>query len=130
MGVLWRCFYHLIWTTKHREPSMTHDIEGSIQSLTRERCSELGVALHAIGGTSDHIHIAAAIPPRLSISDYVRVIKGYTAHQINVLYPALSNRFQWQIGYGVLTFSEKHLDVVIHYIVNQKDHHAQSTLNP
>lgn len=130
MGVFWRCLYHLIWTTKHREPSITPELEVQLASLTQGKCIELGVSLQAMGGIPDHIHMAVAIPPSSSVSDCVRLLKGYVAFQINAVAGNLSEKFRWQSGYGVLTFGEKQLDFVVQYIHNQKNHHAAATVHP
>lgn len=128
MGVFWRCFYHLVWTTKRRAPMLIGDVETKVLSLIREKSVETGTPLVAIGGATDHIHIAVSIPPRLSVSEWVRTIKGFTAFEMNQLYPNRSDRFQWQGGYGVLTFGEKQISFVTDYIHNQKQHHADKTL--
>ena len=39
--------------------------------------------LRAIGGIEDHIHIIASIPPKLSISDFAKRIKGSSARYLN-----------------------------------------------
>lgn len=128
MGVFWRCYYHLVWTTKKRAPILSSDVETKVFGLIREKSVELATPLIAVGGTSDHIHIAVSIPPRLSVSEWVRTIKGFTAFEMNKLYPDRSDRFQWQGGYGVLTFGERQITFVTDYIHNQKQHHADKTL--
>lgn len=36
--------------------------------------------------------------------------------------------FHWQDAYGVFSFGEKSLPVIVGYIQNQKQHHADGTL--
>ena len=38
-----------------------------------------------------------------------------------------SNRFEWQEGYGVFSYSQSHIDNVYHYIANQEEHHKKQT---
>ncbi|MCH8046241.1 MAG: transposase [Planctomycetes bacterium] len=33
-------------------------------------------------------------------------------------------RLEWQRGFGVVSFGKAHLDWVLRYIANQKEHHA------
>jgi len=66
----------------------------------------------------------------LALSDFVKEIKGSSAHHINhgaIKYPLA---FVWQGGYGVFSFGGKQLDDAIAYVLNQKEHHARGTLNP
>jgi len=123
MGVFWRCFYHFIWSTKQRAPMITPQIETRLYQLIEDKSAELKTRILAIGGVADHIHIAVAIPPTVAVSEWVRLIKGYTAHEINEHFTVLDERFQWQAGYGVLTYGEKQLLFVTEYIRNQKAHH-------
>lgn len=37
--------------------------------------------------------------------------------------------FAWQKGYGVLSFSERHMRSVCAYVNNQKRHHRENNLN-
>ena len=34
---------------------------------------------------------------------------------------------EWQRGYGVVSFSKRHLDTVVEYVRNQKKHHGEGT---
>ena len=82
---------------------------------------------HAIGGMSDHIHVAISIPPKLAVATLIGKLKGSSSHHVNERYAHGS--FLWQAEYGVSSFSEKALNSIIHYINNQKQHHADRTLN-
>lgn len=37
------------------------------------------------------------------------------------------DRFEWQEGYGVFSYSHSHIDRVYKYIVNQEAHHKKQT---
>lgn len=125
----WKCFYHLIWATKHRAPRITADHEAFFFQLIPHLAQELDSQIFAINGTEDHIHIAATIPPKIAVSQWVKRIKGASSNQCNQV---LTNeeRFHWQSGFGVLSYGRKQLDYVIQYIHNQKQHHAQNTIQP
>jgi len=36
-------------------------------------------------------------------------------------------KFNWQEGYGAFSYSLSHIDTVIKYIMNQKEHHRKET---
>ena len=38
-----------------------------------------------------------------------------------------TERFEWQEGYGVFSYSHSHIDKVYKYIANQEEHHKKHT---
>ncbi len=124
----WQCYYHVVWATKGREPIITPKIEETIIQAATEKSQTLDCAIQGINTVADHIHVAVCIPPKIAVAEWVRNIKGITAHEVNIMFPDLSERFRWQRGYGVLTFGAKMLPTVIGYIERQKEHHAENTV--
>jgi REP-associated tyrosine transposase len=123
----WRLFYHIVWGTKNRleliDPAWEKDLHGYIWG----KATALECLPHAIGGISDHIHVAISIPPKLSVATLIGQLKGVSSHHVNKTYA--DGPFMWQTEYGVFSFSEKALPSIVNYINNQKQHHAESTLN-
>jgi len=124
----WRLFYHVIWATKHRirliEPAWESDLYGYIWG----KATALACSPHAIGGVSDHLHVAISIPPKLAVATIIGQLKGASSHFINERF--FSERtFAWQAEYGVLSISERALPKIVGYIRNQKAHHAENTLD-
>ena len=125
----WRCYYHVIWATKNRAAWITLEIETVILSSIREKALELESPILAINSVADHIHIAACVPPKLSIAEWVKHMKGVSTRDVNARFPNLDTAFGWQQGYGVLTFGAKNQQMVIDYIERQKEHHANQNLH-
>ena len=125
----WKCFYHVIWATKHREPIIEPVYESVIFATIQRKAERFKSVLYAVNGVNDHIHIVASIPPSIAIATWVGEIKGASARAVNTSFE-LEALFRWQAGYGVLTFGEKHLQFVIDYVNQQKDHHSnQKTID-
>ena len=124
----WRLYYHLIWSTKERLPLIPSDVEPVLYGYIIGKAHFLGCIIHAIGGMENHIHIAASIPPKLSIADFVGHIKGSSAHHLNQVLVDQEFEFGWQRGYGVLSVSGRQLDDVVAYVKNQKTHHREGSL--
>ena len=91
------------------------------------KATALECSPHAIGGMSDHIHIAISIPPKLAVATLIGQLKGASSHHVDKTYT--DGSFMWQTEYGVFSFSEKALPSIVNYINNQKHHHAENTLN-
>jgi putative transposase len=122
----WRLYYHLVWTTKKRLPLLTPEVERWLFPYLHDKVEAIGGSLYAVNGCLDHIHIAASIPPKMSISEFVKSLKGSSSFDIKKL-TITNNYFAWQESYSVFTISEKVLDRVVTYIKNQKEHHQNET---
>jgi REP element-mobilizing transposase RayT len=83
-----------------------------------------GFTAVAVGGTGDHAHALLAIPSTMPLAKAVQLIKGGSSKWCN---ENLQHRFAWQEGYAALSVSPSQKDAVVHYIHNQKEHHAKHT---
>lgn len=122
------CYYHVIWTTKHRVACLTAENEKIIFKAISDVSVENRSPILALNGCEDHVHVAVQINLSLSVSEWVKRVKGSSSRVMNQDLQEGQIRFGWQEGYGVLTFGKKHRDVVIAYIERQKEHHRQNTL--
>jgi putative transposase len=120
---------HIVWHTKNSTPLLTPEIEKVAHNAIRQRVFDTPkVFFHEIGGTDNHVHLAVSIPPTLLISTFIGELKGGSSHTINQMFPALAERFAWQVGYGVISFGTRDLKWVVRYIRNQKEHHAHGKI--
>jgi REP element-mobilizing transposase RayT len=78
----------------------------------------------AVNGMPDHIHVLVGLRPAMKISDLIRDIKNNSSNFINDK-GWLKQKFSWQEGYGVFSYSESNYGKVIDYIKNQKEHHQK-----
>ena len=82
--------------------------------------------LLAINGMPDHLHILIGMRPTQSISDLMQDIKGSSSKWINEK-KFLKVKFEWQEGYGAFSYSKSQVYIIIDYIKNQEQHHANKT---
>jgi REP element-mobilizing transposase RayT len=80
---LWRLFYHLVWATHERQSLISPAHEQILYPYIKGKADFLGCQLHAIGGTENHVHLIVSIPPKLSISDFAKRIKGSSSRYLN-----------------------------------------------
>jgi REP element-mobilizing transposase RayT len=78
--------------------------------------------LLAINGASDHLHIFFGMRPNQSLSDLMQDIKGSSSKWINQK-KFISQKFEWQEGYGAFSYSISQISKAIAYIENQEIHH-------
>ncbi|GAB4534664.1 MAG: IS200/IS605 family transposase [Anaerolineales bacterium] len=123
----WKLYYHFIWGTKNHLPLITATLEPDIYRAIAAKAQQMGGVVHAIGGIEDHVHLAVSVPPSLALARFIGDVKGNSSHYINyAVRPGFG--FHWQDEYGVFSVGEKNLPVVVRYIHNQKQHHAQGTI--
>jgi len=118
--------YHLIFSTKNREPWIRPDIEQRIWEYLGGIARQNGMKALQIGGIEDHVHVVLAIPAPLSLSKGLQLLKGASSKWIHETFPDLTT-FQWQDGYGAFTVSKSHLPEVVDYVAQQREHHKHQT---
>lgn len=123
----WRLHYHVIWATQDRQPVLTLDREKMFYGVVYDKAKDLSLKIHAAGNVEDHIHLALSIPPQLSVSDCIRQIKGASSYAINHM-AGSDGLFKWQEGYGALSIGERSLPDIIAYVVKQKEHHLNRSI--
>ncbi len=109
--------YHVIFSTKHREPWITHDLEERVWKFLGGIARENGMKALLIGGMPDHVHLALALPPAQSVSKALQLLKGGSSKWIKDALPQMRG-FAWQDGYGAFTVSKSNLPEVTAYIQN------------
>ncbi len=122
----WRLFYHVIWSTKNREPLIEHDFEEALHKVIAAKAKDLEAMVYAVGGIDDHVHLACSVPPKIALSNFIGQVKGNSSHFVN---HTLSKpyHFSWQAEYGVVSFGGRQLGMVVKYIKNQRQHHTTGT---
>ncbi len=121
-------YYHLVWTTRNRAPLLTSTAEPVILDFLRWRAVGLGAAVFALSGAGDHVHLVAAVPPRIAVASFISQAQASAASRFNRRAP--EEPLAWAESYGALTFDGKRLPFVIAYVEQQKAHHAAGTTIP
>lgn len=68
----WRLFYHIVWSTKGREPWLVGERAALAEWALRHRMREPSVYIHGLSIMPDHVHVAVSIPPDARISSVVQ----------------------------------------------------------
>lgn len=118
--------YHVVFSTKDRQPWITDDIEERVWKFIGGIARENKMKALLVGGMPDHLHLALAIPPTLAVSNALRLLKGGSSKWIKDTFPKMRG-FAWQDGYGAFTVSKSSLPDVLAYIQNQREHHRGKT---
>ena len=129
----WRLFYHVVWATKGREPSLDPARQETVRRVVSTACRDIGVIVHAVGTMPDHVHVVASVPPAMALATAIGRWKGSAAHAINHGTGAGTEApdrsiFVWQAEYGVLSCGERALPDVLAYVRDQPRRHAAGEL--
>lgn len=118
--------YHVVFSTKNREPWIARCIEGRVWSYLAEIGRLHGMAVLRVGGLEDHLHVVLGLPPTLPVSKAVQLLKGGSSRWIRRTIPDL-DAFRWQDGYGAFTVSMSALPATITYVERQRAAHQART---
>ncbi len=67
---------HLVWVTKYRYPVLQGDVQIRCRKLLMKICDSDDVQILKGVVSKDHIHMHIEYPAKLSISDFVKILKG------------------------------------------------------
>ena len=93
--VVYKCDYHIVFTPKYRFRILTGEIAAAMEQDLRQVCSWKEVEIDEMSVQIDHVHMVVSIPPRLSVSDFMGVLKGKTAIRIFKSHPNLKKKPYW-----------------------------------
>ena len=58
-------------------------------------CQQVGCSVQELNVQADHVHLIVQVPPKISISDLMGILKGRTAIRMFRKYPNLKTRPYW-----------------------------------
>ncbi len=117
---------HLIWITKYRYRVLTKEVGIRTRDLIRQVCDKNNIEIIKGRVSKDHVHLYISYPPKLSVSDIIKWLKGRTSRKIQEEFPQLGKRYWgkhfWAIGYAA--FSSGHVtdEMIKEYLENHEKH--------
>ena len=118
----WRCQYRIVITPKYRRQIIYGRYKAEIGKILRTICERYDVEILEAQACVDHIHMLVSIPPKMSVSRFMGILKGKSALMIfdrfaNLKYK-YGNRHFWCRGYFVDTVG-RNKTAIQKYIQNQ-----------
>ena len=113
---------HVIFSTKNRATLIDNELRPKLHGYIGGIIRELGGTALAVNGTADHLHILLRLPPKVPVSEVMRVVKTNSSRWVHESWPSRSS-FGWQTGYEVFSVSASNRNAVIEYIASQEEHH-------
>jgi REP element-mobilizing transposase RayT len=116
---------HIVFSTKHRAPSICTAVEEDLYGYIFGICKNLKCHLHIINGMPDHIHLLIEQHRTISLADLVGKVKANSSRWIKTHAHGRPD-FSWQEGYGYFATGAPQFEAVKRYIQNQKHHHSEN----
>ena len=118
----WRCQYHIVFAPKYRRRIIYGKYRAEIGKILRTICNRYGIELIEAQACPDHIHMLVCIPPKMSVSKFMGILKGKSSLMIFDRFAQLKykygNRHFWARGYYVDTVG-RNKTAIAKYIQNQ-----------
>lgn len=114
---------HVVWITKYRKPVLHGPVAERVRELIREICTANEVEILKGHISKDHVHLFVSIPPYLSVSRLVQLLKGKTSRKLLVENKDLNKKFWgqhlWGRGYFAASSGNVTDEVIMQYIEHQ-----------
>jgi putative transposase len=131
--VVYKCDYHIVWVPKYRFRILKGMIKDHLEKDLKMLCEWKQSEILELNIQEDHVHLVISIPPKVSISEMMGILKGKTAIKIFKSYPELKkkpywgNHF-WARGYFVNTVGLNE-DMIRRYVSFQENEEKEEEAN-
>jgi putative transposase len=128
--VVYRCDYHIVFVPKYRYRILTGAVAELVERDIRALSEWREVEVWELSVQADHVHLVCSIPPKVSVSQYMGLLKGKLAIKVFKSYPKLrqkpywGNHF-WARGYFVSTVGVDE-EVIRRYVRHQEERERQT----
>jgi len=92
---LWHCQYHIVWVPKYRFRILTGKVATEVERCIRAFSEQKKCEVVELNIQMDHVHLLAMVPPKISVSDFVGILKGRSAIRVSNKFKELKNRPYW-----------------------------------
>jgi putative transposase len=118
-----RHMFHIVWLPKYRKKVLTGRVKDRVEALLRE-CAEVnGWEIQELNVQVDHVHIVIQLPPSISVSKVVQLLKGLSSKIIRAELPEIKKHLWgndfWADGFFSETIGHCSEETILNYVRNQ-----------
>ena len=121
----WNCIYHIVFIPKYRRKIMYGETKKDLVAIIKKLCEMKQVDLIDGRVCKDHIHMYVAIPPKISVSEFMSYLKGKSTLMLFDRHPEYrtkwGDRHFWARGYFVSTVGNVNEETIRKYIQEQEE---------
>ena len=124
--------FHIVWITKYRYRVLQGELRLRIRELIAQASEELGVRV--VNGilSADHVHIFVEIPPHISVSEFVKLVKGRSSRKVQQEFSEIRKKYWgchfWGRGFFSSTSGNITDDMINEYINQHSDAHKSDNI--
>lgn len=119
-------YLQFVFAVKYRKAVIDKSFSNKLFAIIGNLIKECNCKTIIVNGVEDHVHCFVGLKPAVPIPELMKVVKAKSSKYINDN-KLTRERFEWQEGYGVFSYSQSHIDRVYNYILNQEAHHKKQT---
>ena len=93
--VIYKCDYHIVWVPKYRLRILKGEIKSLVEEDIRKLCEWKRCEVVELNVQEDHIHLLVSVPPKVSMSHLMGVLKGKIAIKLFKSYPKMKKKPYW-----------------------------------
>ena len=118
--------YHIVWCVKYRRKVLTPEISTRLYTLVSEIGIEKGFdVVECKVGESYHVRCFVSAPPKISVTQIVKYLKGISGNTLLKEFPELRNHLWkgqlWNGSYFCETIGSTSEENILRYIERQKN---------
>ena len=119
-------YYHIVIRTYRSEPTINEEHERELYAYIYGIAKNLKCQTYRIGGIADHIHMFVSLPSYLSLASFVQRVKTDSSKWLKAN-PHFPRFCGWGREYAGFSYSLRDKDMIVGYIMKQKEHHRKKT---
>jgi REP element-mobilizing transposase RayT len=119
-------YLQTVFAVKYRNAVIDISWKQTLFGVIGNLINETNCKTIIVNGVEDHVHCFLGLKPVISVSELMKTVKAKSSKYIND-HHLTKERFEWQEGYGVFSYSQSSVDAVYKYIFNQEEHHKKQT---
>ena len=118
-----RHMYHIVWLPKYRKKVLHGRAKERLEALLRE-CAEVnGWEIQELNIQLEHVHLAIQLPPSISVSTAVNLLKGRSSKMLREELPEIKKLLWgsdfWAEGFFSETYGHCSEETILNYVKNQ-----------
>jgi REP element-mobilizing transposase RayT len=119
-------YLQTVFAVKYRNAVIEKEWKHELFSVIGNLINEADCKNIIVNGVEDHVHCFFSLKPVVSVSELMKTVKAKSSKYLNDK-SLTKERFEWQVGYGVFSYSQSQIGKVYDYILNQEQHHKKQT---
>ena len=118
--------YHIVWCVKYRRKALKPEIAERLHELVKEIGLDKGfTVVDCKVGESDHVHCFVSAPPKISVTQIVKYLKGISGNALLKEFPEIRTMLWkgqlWNGSYFCETIGSTSEENILKYIERQKN---------